>query len=409
MMQYAVLLSLALSLYAQPLSLKEALRRAIQQHPALRAAQYIVPLARADSLGASLFPNPQLNLEYTQTPSALRQLRLTAPEFGQWQFNFTQNIDVAGQRRRRVRYAEEALGVAAETYRSTLHGILAEVAQRWIELWSAERSVAILSRAVASADSLVAVNRMRLGAQAISPADVWRAEILAAQYRLQLLQMQQTARSAQRWLQYALATTDSITTQQDDTTVTVAQMSLNEWIDRALHARAEYRLAESLVRTADANVALQDALGVSNPDIGLASVQQDGIFYIGFQVNYPLPLLNRNQGERQKARIALDQARTEQERLYRQIVTEVRIAYENYAIAQQALAQARTVLAKASDVLQTVQMAYLKGATPIIDLLDAQRSWYETQRSYYEALADSWRATLGLLVASGEWSYLLGE
>lgn len=126
-------------------------------------------------------------------------------------------------------------------------------------------------------------------------------------------------------------------------------------------------------------------------------------------MNYPLPLLNRNQGERQKARIALDQARTEQERLYRQIVTEVRIAYENYAIAQQALAQARTVLAKASDVLQTVQMAYLKGATPIIDLLDAQRSWYETQRSYYEALADSWRATLGLLVASGEWSYLLGE
>lgn len=126
-------------------------------------------------------------------------------------------------------------------------------------------------------------------------------------------------------------------------------------------------------------------------------MQQQGTAFLGVGINYPLPLLNRNEGERQKARLSREQARTDLERLERQISAEVSIAFESYRTAQQALAQARTVLTKASDVLATVQLAYLKGATPIVDLLEAQRSWYETEQSYYDALAEYWRSVVGLL------------
>ncbi|MCX7930639.1 MAG: TolC family protein [Chlorobi bacterium] len=399
----------AVALMAQPLDLKTALQLAKQRHPLLQNARYIVPLARADSLSASVFPNPTVEMQYIQNPAQLGTPGGFGASNGQWQLGVVQTVDVAGQRRSRIEYSTRALAAAAESYQSFLQQVLVETALRWIDVWSAERNLAIAHHALLSADSLVAVNRVRLRSQAIVAADVWRAEILSSQYHIQYLQLEQQLRTARRWLQYALATQDSLWVGPSELGLPVEELPLSEWIERAYVRRAEYRLAEAVVSAAEANVSVQDALAISNPDIGVAAMQQVGVPFIGITVGWALPLLNRNQGERQKARVAVEQAWADRDRLRNQIATEVTVAYETYLTARQALDQARTVLAKASDVLQTVQMAYLKGATPIVDLLEAQRSWYETQRSYYDALADYWRSAVALLAASGQLSHIVEE
>lgn len=100
-----------------------------------------------------------------------------------------------------------------------------------------------------------------------------------------------------------------------------------EWIERARAHRADYQLAKASLNVADANVALQDALGVPNPDVGLIGIQQQGVAFLGVGISYPIPLLNRNEGERQKARWIREQARADVERLERQIATEITVAY----------------------------------------------------------------------------------
>jgi cobalt-zinc-cadmium efflux system outer membrane protein len=397
---------IVVGLQAQELDLRTALRVAASRHPLLKSAQLEIPLARADSVSASLLPNPVLDLQFAQTPGALSGPSALSPSNGQWQITALQTVDVAGQRRRRLEYAASAIDAAHELYRTMFQQVVQEVAFGWIELWSAERSVALVQLALTSADSLVAINRVRLRSQAIIPADVWRTEIVAAQYRLQLIQQQQRLRTALRWLQYALATTDSLWTRLDEPTFALSDAPLQYWLAQALDRRADYRLAEANRRTASAQVNLQDALALPNPDIGIAAVQEQGIPFVGIGLNYPLPMFNRNQGERQKARIALEQAELQLQRLRTQITTEVTVAYDAYTTAKAALEYARTMLDTASNVLRTVQFAYLKGATPIVDFLEAQRSWYETQRSYYDAVADYWRAAIGLLAASGQLSNL---
>lgn len=317
----------------RPLDLRTALQRAARAHPLLRSASYAIPIARADSISASLFPNPALSVQYTQIPKPSG----LGPVFGQWQASLMQTVDLAGQRQRRVGLAEQAQQAAAESYRATLQQVLADVALRWIDLWSAERRHTILARAVASADSLVTINQVRLRSQAIAPADVWRAEILASQYRLQQLQAEQQVRSAVRALQFALSTSDTLTTGLQEPAVPVEDQPLHEWIERALAHRADYQLAKASLRVAEANVALQDALGVPNPDLGLVGMQQQGTAFLGVGINYPLPLLNRNEGERQKARLSREQARTDLERLERQISAEVSIAFESYRTAHHSL------------------------------------------------------------------------
>lgn len=178
------------------LDLQTTLQLAAQQHPLLRSVAYAIPIARADSLSASLFPNPTVSLQFAQQPSQLPKTGGLSSVYGQWQAAVMQTVDPAGQRQYRVGQAAQVQRTATESYRATLQQVLADVALRWIELWSAERRQAILARAVASADSLVTINQVRLRSHAIAPADVWRAEILASQYRLQQLQAVQQLRSA---------------------------------------------------------------------------------------------------------------------------------------------------------------------------------------------------------------------
>ncbi|MCS7303257.1 MAG: TolC family protein [Candidatus Kapabacteria bacterium] len=407
MRQVAALTLLSSVLFGQALDLRTALQQAAVRHPLLRSVGYAVPLAQADSLSASLWVNPTAQLQYTQVPSQLGAPGGLGPAYGQWQLSTMQTLDLAGLRQRRLELARQGITVAGESYNTALQQVLAEVALRWIDLWSAERSLAIARRAVTSVDSLVAINRVRLRGQAIVPADVWRAEMLASQYRIQQVQLEQQRRIAQRWLQYALARTDSLWTSEAMPDIPIEELPVQAWIERALLHRADYRLAVATVLAAEANVQLQDALGIPNPDVGIIATQQQNVPFVGVGITYPLPLVNRNQGERQKARIAVEQARADQQRLRAQIVAEVTVAYEQYQTARAALTQAQTVLAKAGDVLSTIQLAYLKGATLIVDLLDAQRSWYETQRSYYDALADYGRAAIQLLISCGELSNLL--
>jgi len=399
----------AVSQTVQTLDLRMALHRAAEHHPLLRSASYAIPMAKADSLGASLMPNPALSVQYAQLPSQLPKPGGLSPNFGQWQISLMQTVDLVGVRQRRIDVAKQSQHAASELYNTTLQQVLADAAARWIELWSAERRRAVLERAVASADSLVSINRIRLRSQAIAAPDVWRAEMLASQYRLQQLQTDQQIRSALRALQFAIGTDDSVTTMQVEFNLPIEDLPLQAWIERALAHRADYQLAKASLNVADANVALQDALGVPNPDVGFIGIQQQGYAFLGVGISYPIPLLNRNEGERQKAQLSLEQARANIELTIRQIRTEVTIAYEAYRTAQGALAQARTVLSKASDVLATVQLAYLKGSTPIVDLLEAQRSWYETEQAYYDALTEYWRSVIGLLAASGQLSTLAEE
>ncbi len=391
------------------LDLRTILHRAAEHHPLLRSSSYAISMAKADSLSASLMPNPALSIQYAQLPSQLPKPGGLSPNFGQWQISLMQTVDLVGVRQRRIDVAKQSQHAASELYHTTLQQVLADAAARWIDLWSAERRRAVLARAVASVDSLVSINRIRLRSQAIAAPDVWRAEMLASQYRLQQLQADQQIRSSLRALQFAIGTDDSLTTTPVEFNLPIEDLPLQAWIERALAHRADYQLANATVRVANATIALQDALSIPNPDVGFIGVQEQGTAFLGVGVSYPLPLLNRNEGERQKAKLSLEQARADLERIARQITTEVTIAYEAYHTAQEALAQARTVLSKASDVLATVQLAYLKGSTPIVDLLEAQRSWYETEQAYYDALTEYWRSVIGLLSASGQLSTLAEE
>jgi cobalt-zinc-cadmium efflux system outer membrane protein len=59
------------------------------------------------------------------------------------------------------------------------------------------------------------------------------------------------------------------------------------------------------------------------------------------------------------------------------------------------------MLTQADLVLDNVRYAYLKGGTTIIDFLDAQRSWFDTQQLYLNARLSYFQSYIQVLYITG--------
>jgi cobalt-zinc-cadmium efflux system outer membrane protein len=84
-----------------------------------------------------------------------------------------------------------------------------------------------------------------------------------------------------------------------------------------------------------------------------------------------------------------------------QLQTEITTAYASYKLQQQNVQNFQIILEQSQTILDNVKYAYLKGGTTIIDFLEAQRSWLETQQQYYDALQQYRQSYIQLLYATG--------
>ena len=84
-----------------------------------------------------------------------------------------------------------------------------------------------------------------------------------------------------------------------------------------------------------------------------------------------------------------------------QIQTELAIAYYTCKTQKENLVTYKNITKQSEEILNSVKYSYLRGGTTIIDFLEAQRSWLDTQQQYYETLQLYRQSYIKLLYASG--------
>ena len=110
---------------------------------------------------------------------------------------------------------------------------------------------------------------------------------------------------------------------------------------------------------------------------------------------------NRNQGEIKKSVILRQQAERQLLTIQSRLQTEVDIAFSSYKLQQENVKRFKSVLEQSQTILDNVRYAYLRGGTTIIDFLEAQRSWLETEQQYYDVLQQYHQSYVQLLFATG--------
>ncbi len=125
----------------------------------------------------------------------------------------------------------------------------------------------------------------------------------------------------------------------------------------------------------------------------------------GLTVSIPLFVRHANEGEARRAAVDLDTARDLVARLTVQAASEALAAQDAWTAARERAARiAREVLPLAREVGKGAEFAYAKGATGVLDVLDARRNLKQAELDAAQARADAGKAWAQFEASRETWS-----
>ena len=382
----------------QTLSLHDAITAAVNS-PTVQIADGQVDASRGLLRQASLGPNPRLFLQS-------EDLRPWANDF-----TFAQNtedygyvgqtFEVDGKRRKRVAVASANLDRTAAERQLRIQQISGYTAAAYWTAVADERIATLLQQDLAAVDDMVRYHKERVDAGAMRGVDLIRIQIERDRIYLSLQAAQRDAELARidlarqigRPVPHDTALTDDLTP-----LVEIPRVDLQT----ALVQRKDILIAQDEVRAAEADIKLQRAVGVPNPDLLAGYKRNSGADTVYASLQIELPFRNRNQGEiaRAEAQLRISQARLEQTRNV--VRTEIEAADSNYqrevAIVRETLPDLRE---HAKQNLAILTEAYRIGGVDLLRYIDAERTSIDVEVTALRTLAELQQAALRLQLAYG--------
>ncbi|WP_134088189.1 TolC family protein [Olivibacter sp. XZL3] len=389
---------------AQHLSLRDALRFAKTQNPNLKTESHQISAAQADSITAALRPNPSFHnetIQLTQNRHFAANTAWSDPLNRQTLFTLTKPFQLAGQRQKKINLAQQQIDWSIKNYQELEREIFAEVASKWMDIYTAHKQLDILKIAKNNIDSLRDINEVRLKNQVITQTDFMRTQLLSKEYELKVKSAARELSNLLVELGYLIGSPVRDIDLSDQFAL-MGNLAVDSLLQKALLNRSDIKAAQSLMNVSNQNIALQKSLAVPVPEFGVMWNPQNRINYAGFTLTFDLPVFSRNQGEIRKALILKDQSEQQYEAVKNKAEAELTTAYASYQTQRQNTHQFTDSLLRQSEhILANVKYAYLRGGTTLIDFLEAQRSWLETQQQYYDAFQLYQQSYIQLLYASG--------
>ena len=122
-----------------------------------------------------------------------------------------------------------------------------------------------------------------------------------------------------------------------------------------------------------------------------------------FGVSIPWPRYDRNQGGIREAKFQLAKAHEEHRAAEVRVTTEVAQAWQRLDAANALVSALKaTVLPPAQQTFETTERFYREGRLSYLDVLDAQRTYFEIRAKYLRALRDYHEAVVSIERLIGE-------
>ncbi len=182
---------------------------------------------------------------------------------------------------------------------------------------------------------------------------------------------------------------------------TILPQTEQDLIQQALTRRPDLSAARAAVAAAEANARLAIANGTADPTLE-GEFDKSGYYNsFGFNVNIPIRIFDRNQGNKETALLQADSTRFYVIAARNQVTSDVDQAWIGYTRAR-ALSDrfGQHYLDESADVLTISRFAYDHGGLALIDYLDALREARTTAAAALNAYATTWQAIHALSAAT---------
>lgn len=369
------------------LSLREALALALKANSELAAFSQEVRATEAAVLQAGVLPNPVLEIGADNLANARKAEagdRTTSVQIGQL-------IELGGKRAARMRLAETGRDLASWDYEAKRIEVLSRVAQRFVDVLTAQSRQALAEESVGLARQVADAVAKRVQAGKVSPVEETKARLALASAEVEFEQARRELVSTRQALG-ALWGEPSPRFQKASGDL-AQRVSLPGYEDLNERVRSNPDLARwtSEVARRQAGVDAERAKAV--PDVTLSagvtrfSQFDDRAYMVGIAI--PLPLFDRNRGGILEANRRLDKATDERRAVEARLATDLAQAYQRLAAIDTEIGILRTsLLPGAQSAFDAATKGYQLGKFGFLDVLDAQRTLFQTRSQHLRALAD---------------------
>ena len=417
---------------APELRLSEAVKTALEKHPALRVAEYHAAAAASgvEQARAGFFPRVDLSEGFSRSDnpvyafgSLLNQGRFTSGDFAvdklnhpdpitNWRTNLSGSVPLFLGGRTVLGYQQAQLGQnAAEQGRLRAEQeVIFGVIRAYSAILLSREALATVQAAVRTAEANLAAAETRYDAGLVVASDALAARVRLARLREEAIASANQVRLSHAALNEAMGLpldhAQRVTGQLDlppplyeqlDGLETLAQTHRPDYRQVDLEAQ---RLEKDILRAKGALLPTMHMMG--NYEINnerFASNGQDS-WSVGVVLN-----LNLFNGGGDRARIVEAQANfqravAQRERLANAIGLEVHDAFLAHLTARERVAVARDAVTQAEESLRIVQDRYEAGLTTIVELLDSETTLTAARtnltRTLYDATVSQARLDLSL-------------
>ncbi len=373
------------------LSLEQVLTLTRHQNPALLEARQNLEATRAQEIQAGVRVNPNLGLVGTDVT-----LAATNPASPYAYSAQVSRLFERGQKRRwRLDIAHATTAQTEAQLHDQERATDLAVKQAFVAMLIAKASVSLSNANLADFRREVAINSDRYKAGDIGKLDFERLDLQLAQFETDQANAFISLRQTSDQLQTLMGIENP--KQDFDIVGTIVPpdlaLDLPALDTKALAARPDYQATLAGVALADANVKLSYANGTADPTLEGEYDRASTYNSAGFNLNIPLRIFDRNQGNKKTSQFAAQASRFAVVAAKNQVLSEVDQAWIGYTQSKLLADRYSThYLDEAGDVLQIAQFAYEHGGIALIDYLDALRDSRATTAAALAAYSNTWLA-----------------
>jgi cobalt-zinc-cadmium efflux system outer membrane protein len=374
---------------------------------ASRLSQQDLAAAKSDILSADRAPLPTFSAKATASDSSNPTTNLQALSAPQRKTDKSLGLDWTFERGGKRTHRTEAAKLTAQA-------VQAEFAETQIQqqlfakdlffdLLAAQEKTRHLKAIAIAAETTASAAKLRAKAGDLSPQDMMRVEIESERAMSDFKKSQLDEKRASFTLAQSLGLTQragqSIDLAADWPLANTQALEQSQSLEFWLNARPDVQAFQLRSQAAQALLENAKALAKIDPTVGLSVDSNPGTNkrLTELRVQFPLQISSTYDGEIGRATAQYFQAQTQYEQAKLNAEAEwlgMREAYVAAMVRQKIYSQ--EILPRAQKVATQAELAYAKGAIPLVDLLDARRTLKASLIEALEVQADHAKAYTAL-------------
>ena len=400
------------------LTFGDALRLAEAGNPALRGARTVADIARADAREAGSRPNPVIGFEGEEY-AAFEPHR---PSFWHGQaliLRFEQEIETAGRRGHRIRAADAGMAAARSEIEDARRRLQLNVARTYFALAVAQADRVVAEDALEEIEQVIRLTQARFDVGEVAGTELRRLEVERLHFVDQVFMATLAVSDARVVLLGLLGSAallqpveaaDSLSApplvDPEGRVIATADgvsVAPEVLLAEAIASRPDLRAARHSRERAEIEIEWQRALAVPNVTAAWGYRNDFGAHAMDFEFSIPVPLFGSlNPGGVQRAEAVRRRAAAWEDEAAIGVGVELQRAIRAVEInAERVRYIEQEYVVSAEEARDFVRASYELGETALIDFLDAQREYRETQRVRNQALYGMRISLIELAVAVG--------